>query len=588
FEQCGNQTATVIALGCLKEYQFNNAVSLAAIKDVGGLETLVNLLQTENHKCIVGSLGVLGEVCHSREMQKQLTDMGAVQQLVELLSGPHPLLQSLSAEVLFNLAKIRKARFIVRKSGGIPILVDLLDVKRSLLTTPKNTMDTADLQTLDVLIGSVKALWSLSQCKKNKEEMRKAGCVKLLACLLRSVHQQLVVYTMGIVQQCASEKSYRMDIQSEGMLSEMVRFLSSENAQLKKHSASALFKCAEEAKTGQLVREHGGLDPLVSIMRGCSQDGDPELLAAATGAVWKCSFLPDNIRRLEQLNTVQLLVQLLNDNHEEVLTNVAGALGECAKLEHNREEIVRCGGIERLVHLLTYDNPQLLENVTKVLGECANNAESMAKIAQLDGVRFIWSLLKNKSNSVQSTAASALVPCIKNYKGSAEMVRSLVGGLELLVSLLKSEDKDVVRNVCLAISHIAADRDNLAVITDHGVIPLLCNLVDTEEDGLRESVSLAMGSCCMWGDNCLELGKLGAVPPLVSYMASSDPRVHRSTALALYNLSSHPFNCITLHRSGVVPYLLVTIASSDESVQQASAGCLSNIRRLALIADSLR
>ena len=59
------------------------------------------------------------------------------------------------------------------------------------------------------------------------------------------------------------------------------------------------------------------------------------------------------------------------------------------------------------------------------------------------------------------------------------MVRSLVGGLELIVSLLRSENQDVLASVCSAIAHIAEDTDNLAVITDHGVVPLLCDLVET-------------------------------------------------------------------------------------------------------------
>lgn len=57
------------------------------------------------------------------------------------------------------------------------------------------------------------------------------------------------------------------------------------------------------------------------------------------------------------------------------------------------------------------------------------------------------------------------------------MVRSLVGGLELIVSLLKSTDKDVLASVCAALANIARDKENLAVISDHGVVPLLCNLV---------------------------------------------------------------------------------------------------------------
>ena len=57
------------------------------------------------------------------------------------------------------------------------------------------------------------------------------------------------------------------------------------------------------------------------------------------------------------------------------------------------------------------------------------------------------------------------------------MVRSFVGGLELIVALLKSTDVEVLASVCAAIAEIAKDEENLAVITDHGVVKLLSNLV---------------------------------------------------------------------------------------------------------------
>lgn len=65
------------------------------------------------------------------------------------------------------------------------------------------------------------------------------------------------------------------------------------------------------------------------------------------------------------------------------------------------------------------------------------------------------------------------------FQDSGEMVRSFVGGLELIVSLLKSDDREVLASICAAIAAIAKDEENLAVITDHGVVPMLAHLTDT-------------------------------------------------------------------------------------------------------------
>jgi len=80
---------------------------------------------------------------------------------------------------------------------------------------------------------------------------------------------------------------------------------------------------------------------------------------------------------------------------------------------------------------------------------------------------------------VQACAAWAICPCIQNAKDAGELVRSFVGGLELIVGLLKSDNAEVLAGVCAAIAQIAQDEENLGVITDHGVVLLLAKLTET-------------------------------------------------------------------------------------------------------------
>lgn len=128
------------------------------------------------------------------------------------------------------------------------------------------------------------------------------------------------------------------------------------------------------------------------------------------------------------------------------------------------------------VHHLNNTHKPLLENVPLVLMECAKEPNCMLQIDELDGVRLIWSLLKNDSKKVQTNAALALSPCVQNAADSGEMVRSFVGALELTVDLLDSDDHNVLSAVCAAIATIARDHENLAVISDHGVVAKLAKL----------------------------------------------------------------------------------------------------------------
>lgn len=49
----GNQTATIIALCSMRDFNLAQEACQFAIRDVGGLEVLINLLDTEDIKCKV-------------------------------------------------------------------------------------------------------------------------------------------------------------------------------------------------------------------------------------------------------------------------------------------------------------------------------------------------------------------------------------------------------------------------------------------------------------------------------------------------------------------------------------------------------
>ncbi|XP_055286155.1 outer dynein arm-docking complex subunit 2 isoform X3 [Moschus berezovskii] len=587
--QGGNQTATVIALCSMKDFNLAQETCQLAIRDVGGLEVLINLLETDEVKCKIGSLKILKEISHNPQIRRNIVDLGGLPVMVNILDSPHKSLKCLAAETIANVAKFRRARRVVRHHGGITKLVALLDCgKHSAEPAQSSLYETRDVE---VARCGALALWSCSKSYANKEAIRKAGGIPLLARLLKTSHENMLIPVVGTLQECASEENYRAAIKAERIIENLVKNLNSENEQLQEHCAMAIYQCAEDEETRDLVRLHGGLKPLASLLNNTD---NKERLAAVTGAIWKCSISKENVTKFREYRAIETLVGLLTDQPEEVLVNVVGALGECCQEHENRVVIRKCGGIQPLVNLLVGINQALLVNVTKAVGACAVEPESMMIIDRLDGVRLLWSLLKNPHPDVKASAAWALCPCIQNAKDAGEMVRSFVGGLELVVNLLKSDNKEVLASVCAVITNIAKDQENLAVITDHGVVPLLSKLANTfvflvqNNDKLRRHLAETISRCCMWGRNRVAFGEHKAVAPLVRYLKSNDTNVHRATAQALYQLSEDADNCITMHENGAVKLLLDMVGSPDEELQEAAAGCISNIRRLALAIEKAR
>ena len=69
------------------------------------------------------------------------------------------------------------------------------------------------------------------------------------------------------IQECATERSYCLAMQSEGLMSDLVRNLSTESPKLKMLCANAIFRLAEEDESRNLVRTHGGLEKMVDMVK---------------------------------------------------------------------------------------------------------------------------------------------------------------------------------------------------------------------------------------------------------------------------------------------------------------------------------
>ena len=97
---------------------------------------------------------------------------------------------------------------------------------------------------------------------------------------------------------------------------------------------------------------------------------------------------------------------------------------------------------------------------------------------------------------------------------------------------MKFQNLEKSSSVCAAIANIARDEENLAVITDHGVVPILAQLTNTQNDILRYKIfkklkiyknfrrhlAEAIARCCAWGNNRTSFGREGAVATLVKYL----------------------------------------------------------------------
>ncbi|KAJ3003383.1 UNVERIFIED_CONTAM: Armadillo repeat-containing protein 4, partial [Siphonaria sp. JEL0065] len=212
--RCGNQTATIIAICSLRDFDLGNEFNQLAIRDVGGLDTLVNLLDTDDPKCKIGALKILKDISKNVQIRTAISNLDGMQPLVELLRDSDEEIKCLAAETIAHCAKNARNRRSVRKYGGIKKLVRLLKVK------PGSKEEA-------VAVSGALALATCSKSAKNKEAIQAAGSIPLLANLLESTNEALLIPVVGILQECSSDENYRMAIRTSGM----VKFLVEESFQ---------------------------------------------------------------------------------------------------------------------------------------------------------------------------------------------------------------------------------------------------------------------------------------------------------------------------------------------------------------------
>ena len=82
------------------------------------------------------------------------------------------------------------------------------------------------------------------------------------------------------------------------------------------HFLLLLLQCAEDPNIRELIRQYGGLIPLVNIVN--NPDVNPEVLLAATGAIWKLSLSSANVAAFQKLGIIPVFVRLLSGQPEKV------------------------------------------------------------------------------------------------------------------------------------------------------------------------------------------------------------------------------------------------------------------------------
>lgn len=590
YVKSGNAIPTMVSLCCVTDIDLTRQINQMAIRDCGGIDILVNLLDTNDIQCRLCALRLLATLSLNIDIRKYIFDLSVVPSLLRIMREPAIDLRIVASNVIANVAGVRAARAECRKWNAIQILVDALDVPLETIKKTANKLSVEEVYRIELLMVVCYALTALFVSRRNRELGRRFGIIPLAARLLKSSNHHMIEAVLRLVLSCTSDISFQLGIATEKMLPDIIGHLARPNNVLKETSAFVLMACAADSDLRRLIRIAGGLGKLVDALgvAAVATSSSDRLLESATGAIWKSAQSMENVVILSKQSTLGTLIDLaqrIDNTQQNVWVNITGAIGELLRLPANRSTFRGTNVLHRLVINLSSTNCSLLVNTCKALELYGEESYSGPELESLDAVRLMWSLLRHERATVQIAAAHALCPYIELSTNASVIIRNFVGGFEIVIKLLKSTQTAVLAAAARLVSTVARDTDNLAILTDFGIVDVLSDLICTHDDELREHLAAAIASCAPYASNTQLFGRNRIVTPLVGFCSSSSWRVHRTTAMALEMLSADIQNCLTLHKNGVAPFLLDLLYSNDEDTQKAASKCLANMRKMAMTAE---
>ncbi|EDO45816.1 predicted protein [Nematostella vectensis] len=464
--RAGNPTVTIIALCALQDFSIEQEGCQLSLLDLRAAPVLLNLLNTDNYSCMIGSLQLLRRLSCSKFVNLELYRLGGVEQLVSCLESSSFEVQSLAAATLANLVSFGKAYSAVRKGRGIRKLVELLkpgDTKSVKVHTRRYTND-HDHSTLRR--NACNALWSCSKSSKNITAIRTAGTVPILASLLTSGKHDLQLPAVGIIQECSNDTVFRGELRKHGMIQEIVQLLidgsedmkalcasaidkvellkpgdtksvkvhtrrytnDHDHSTLRRNACNALWSCSKSSKNITAIRTAGTVPILASLLTS----GKHDLQLPAVGIIQECSN--DTIFRgeLRKHGMIQEIVQLLIDGSEDMKALCASAIDKvkaqpspstpaclaidkCAEDEETRELVLKHGGLDPMVDVLATrpcKNAELLAAVAGALWKCAEHGDSMRRLERLGTVNHLITQVKLEHSLPVSIARPSWVTII--------------------------------------------------------------------------------------------------------------------------------------------------------------------------------
>ncbi|KAF8566526.1 Armadillo repeat-containing protein 4 [Paragonimus westermani] len=284
-----NPQGAVIALLSLNRYVKRNSEVVQAVEECDGIVMLLNLMECKIVSVQLAAMKLLSNLFQLMYFRRMAITYGAVQVLVDLLSGSNDHIKNMASDLLSSLALLKEARSIISKTKGIQHLVCLLDlnapkrvsddehkrfksseqqkIKREPTVRKESHLEEDAAREESVLVSVATALWRFSRSAVNRTLMQRSGLMLTLTRLIRTKNEKILVPVLGILQGCAADATFRLSIRIEGILKYLIDHLQTTDSRVQMQCCRTIYYCVDDERMQDAIRLLGGLQTLTSILK---------------------------------------------------------------------------------------------------------------------------------------------------------------------------------------------------------------------------------------------------------------------------------------------------------------------------------
>uniref|UniRef100_A0AAY4EZP8 EDR1/CTR1/ARMC3-like peptidase-like domain-containing protein n=1 Tax=Denticeps clupeoides TaxID=299321 RepID=A0AAY4EZP8_9TELE len=368
----------------------------------------------------------------------QIFDNKGMEALIRLLTNPHPNIKKNSVECIYNLVQDSQSLVAVCKLKGISPLLELLHT------------DVPAIQ--DV------ALHTLECITVDRETQ------SLLMTIFLQKYSDLHALALKVVCNCLGDSGSVPVIEETGVLEKLLQFVVTSNLHEVQASAiKAISRVARSCENRKILQDKDVEKVLVDLL--AVENSNISSAACQTVAV-----MSENLA-----NGIMPIVQLLNSENAEVQEAAAQALSSLTTGNQPNAQVVDdAKGDVLLIRCLQSGNPNAVAHAAITLANMASHESLRDSILSHGAMQALVPHLQygEKHLIISITQAVASLAC--DAEGRMEFRNT--GGLPPLIKLLLSNDAEVRRNGCWAVSVCASDEPTATEMCKLGALEILQEL----------------------------------------------------------------------------------------------------------------